>query len=198
MVNINLLPPEIKEKIKKSKQSANVFGVCLIVVIVLAVLTFLLSAYKNQLLKTRLDDANNQLSSADKSVTNFNDLQSKAIFLTDRGKLAIQIESTRPNWSQIIESMINSVPTNVSFVSLNSNITKSPNFVLEGSTASDRDAIKFKDKLASSPFFKDVAFKSSTVTPPSATDPSAATSIHFTLEFNLAQFTAKTTTQGTK
>lgn len=199
MVNINLLPPEIKAKIKKSKQSANVFGICLIVVIVLAVLTFLLSAYKNQLLKTRLDDANNQLSSADKSVTNFNDLQSKAIFLTDRGKLASQIESTRPNWAQIIESMINSVPTDVQFISLNSDVAKQPNFVLEGSTATDREAIKFKDKLATSLFFKDVAFKSSTVTAnPSPTGTTTPDSIHFTLEFNLAQFAAKTTTQGTK
>ena len=198
MIKINLLPPEIKDKIKKSKQTANVFSICLIAVIILVVSTFLLSAYKDRYLKLQLDNANSQLTSTNTSLTNFTDLQKKAIFLYDRGQLATQIESTRPAWAQILQSMINSVPTDVQFISLTSNITKSPNFVLEGSTVSDPEAIKFKDKLATSPFFKDVAFKSSTANTTqgatSSTTTVPATGIHFTLEFNLAKFS----TQGAK
>lgn len=193
MVNINLLPPEIKGKIKKAKQSANVFSICLVAVIAFVVITFLLGAYKDNLLRTRLDDQKAQLQSANQELDNFNQLQNEALFLTDRGKLATQIESTRPNWSQILESMINSVPTSVQFTSLTADITKSPNFVLQGSTTSDREAIKFKDKLASSSFFKDVAFKSSTV---GNQNENGTTNINFTLEFNLAQYSTKT--EGTK
>lgn len=194
MVNINLLPPEIKAKFKKSKQSASVFSICLVVIIVIVVVTFLLAAYKDRLLKTGLDSENTKLSSANKELTDFNNLQDKALFLNDRGKLATQIENTRPNWSQILESMINAVPTTVQLVSLTADIAKSPNFVLQGNTTTDREAIKFKDKLASISFFKDVAFKSSS-TDNSQGTANSNTNINFTLEFNLAQFSSK---QGSK
>ncbi|AKM82069.1 TPA: hypothetical protein DD449_03145 [Candidatus Berkelbacteria bacterium] len=180
MININLLPPDIKIRAKKTKQSASVFGICLVVLIFLGVTAFLLNNYKTSILQAELDTNQADLTRANQSLGNFNELQKKAIFLNDRAQLATTIENSRSPWSAILQELINSVPTNVQFVSLNGDLTKAPNFTLQGTTDSERDAIKFKDKLESSTYFKDVAFKSS-----SASAAGSNTGLSFSLEFNL-------------
>jgi hypothetical protein len=76
---------------------------------------------------------------------------------------------------------------------------KTPNFVLQGNTTSEREAIKFRDKLESSGFFKDVAFKSSTIsggTSGTAAPTPAAQSLTFTLEFNAEALNPKDVKTG--
>lgn len=180
MLNINLLPPEIKQKVKKSKQAANVFSICLVIIIVFIVLAFLLNSYKTTVLQAELDTSKSDLIRANRSLGNFDELQNKAIFLNDRAQLATNIENSRSPWSSILQELISSVPSNVQFVSFSGNSATTPNIVLQGSTVSERDAIKFKDKLESSTYFKDVAFKSST-----AATGENATGLSFSLEFNL-------------
>lgn len=181
MININLLPQDIKHKVNKSKHAANVFSICLIIVIILGVGAFLLNVYKNDLLQGQLESLKSEIAKNSKSLANYADLQKKAVFLNDRVKLASSIENIRPSWSQIVQDLINSVPSDVQFVSLIADLSKSPNFVLQGTTISERDAIKFKDKLESSNYFKDVAFKSSAA----STNKDATSELSFSLEFNL-------------
>jgi Tfp pilus assembly protein PilN len=182
MVNINLLPPENKLKIKQAKQSANIFSICLVAILVFAVSSFIISAIRKDLFLPELDSYKTQINSENTKSDSLSDLEKKALFINDRSQLALQINNQKPYWSQIIQELINSVPENVQVVSLSADITKAPNFVLQGNTTSEREAIKFKEKLEASKFFKDVAFKSSTNVP-GQTD--AEQKLNFSLEFNL-------------
>jgi Tfp pilus assembly protein PilN len=189
MVNLNLLPPQIKLKIAQAKKSANVFGICLIVVIFLVVLTVVLISLKGSLLQPNLEVTKQAIQSANADLGSFDKLQEEALFLNDRAQVAKKIEEKKPSWSQILQDLINDVPTTVQFTSLTADMDKSPNFVLQGNTTSEREIIKFKDKLESSAFFKDVAFKSSQTN----SSPDQSGTLTFTLEFNLEQFSAKET-----
>lgn len=193
MVNINLLPPEIKLKIKQAKQSANIFSICLVALILVVVIGFLLTGLKKDLLQPELDNVNQEIATQNSKVSSFSSLENEALFINDRAELTKQIDNQNPVWSQIIQDLINSVPTNVQFTSLTVDITKAPNFVLQGQTASEREAIKFKEKLENSTFFKDVAFKSS-YTDQNAEEGSDQR-LNFSLEFNLENKSLKTTSQ---
>jgi Tfp pilus assembly protein PilN len=186
MVNINLLPPENKLKIKQAKQSANIFSICLVAVIILVVLGFILKTLKNDLLGPDLENIQKQIEAQKTELSSYNELENQALLVNDRGKLSSQIESQKASWSQILQDLINDVPTNVQVTTLTADLAKSPNFVLQGTTDSDRDAIKFKDKLENSAFFKDVSFKSSS-TAQNQTPGSSSQKLSFTLEFNLEQ-----------
>lgn len=181
MINLNLLPPEIKQKLKKSKQSASIFGICLVVIIAFSTMNFLLYEYRVTFLKTQLDTLKNDIVNANKSLKNYNDLQKKALFLNDRAQVVTTIQSSHAAWSPVLQDMINDAPSNVQFIALTADPEKIPNFTLQGTTVSERDAIKFKDKLESSSFFKDVVFKSSTTSKKEGAD----NKLTFTLEFNL-------------
>ena len=189
MININLLPPEIKLKIKKGRQSANIFAICLVVIVVLIVAGVVLSSLKSAILQPQFEGAKTQIDKANSDLENFNKLEAQALFINDRAKIAKTLEEKRPVWSQILQDMINSVPQDVQFVSLAVDLDKSPNFVLQGNTTSERQVILFKDKLENSKFFKDAAFKSSSKT---EGQPGQTNLLSFTLEFNLEQYSAET------
>ena len=188
MVNINLLPPEIKLKIKKGKQSANIFAVCLVAIVLIFVLGIVLSSLKSAILQPELDSTKSQIEKANSDLGNFDKLEAQALLINDRAKIAKTVEEKRAVWSQALQDLINSVPQDVQFVSLAIDLDKSPNFVLQGNTTSEREVILFKDKLENSKFFKDVSFKSS-----SKTEGSTDTNLlSFTLEFNIEQYSAET------
>lgn len=194
MINLNLLPPEIKQKLKKTKQSASIFGICLVVIIGFVVINFLLFQYKVSFLQAQLDTDKTDIVTANKGLKNYDDLQKKALFLNDRAKVVTTIQSSHAAWSPILQDMINDAPSNVQFVSLIADPVKAPNFVLQGATVSERDAIKFKDKLESSSFFKDIVFKSSTTTKAEGAD----NKLTFTLEFNLEHASTSQAAKWTK
>ena len=189
MININLLPPEIKLKIKKGRQSANIFAICLVVIVVLVVVGVILSSLKSAILQPQFETTKTQIDKANSDLENFNKLEAQALFINDRAKIAKTLEEKRPVWSQILQDMINSVPQDVQFVSLAVDLDKSPNFVLQGNTTSERQVILFKDKLENSKFFKDVTFKSSSK---AGEQPGQTNLLNFTLEFNLEQYSAET------
>lgn len=180
MININLLPPAIKLKIKKYKQSANILSICLVVVIVTLVTGGLLQVYRSGILQAGLENEKSKLETLNNKLKDYNNVQQKAVFINDRAELATSTQKNKPAWSQIIQDLINAVPSNVQVTSLSSDLTKNPNFLLQGLTDSERDAIKFKDKLESSTYFKDVSFKSS-----SKSSDEAESKLNFSLEFNL-------------
>ena len=185
MININLLPTEIKTKISQAKKSADVFSICLVVVFLVVVCGLLLNSLKYMLLQPELDNLKAQVTKATSELKSFDELEKQALFLNDRAALAQKIEAQRPLWSQIIKELNNSVPQTVQFSGLTADVSKSPNFVLTGQTDSEREIIKFKDKLSTSKLFKNVAFKSSAIAP--AADPKETSNkIDFSLEFDLA------------
>lgn len=208
MVNINLVPQEIKERITQAKNSANVFSICLVVVFLLIILGILSLAANSMVLEPELALIKAEIQKNTASLQSFSVLEDKALFLNDRAKIAQEIEQKRPLWSQIIQGLNSSVPQEVQFASFTVDILKSPNFVLSGYTVTERDVISFKDKLEQSEFFKNVKFKSSSVedkptstapvatTPPAEGQPTTTPTItpivekriSFSLEFDLEKY----------
>lgn len=192
MININLVPPEIKDKIKASKKTASMFGVAFVIVIFLAVAGALIRAANYMVLEPALKEVNNQVAQSQNELKSFLDLQNQASTINDRIAVANKIEEKRARWSQITQDLINSVPQNVQFVSLTANTDKSPNFTLQGKTNSEREVIAFKNKLEKSTFFKNVVFKNSSTSDTGSSNPSATPAdtqklITFTLEFDLSK-----------
>jgi len=193
MINLNLLPEAEKLKHAKARKSANVFSICLVVILITILVSFAIWQYKS-LLQTRLDNTNDDIAQANSSLSSFDQLQKEAMFINDRASISDKILSKRAEWSVIIQELINSVPADVQFVSINSDLSKTPNFTLQGSTTSEREAIKLRDKLENSQFFKDVNFKSSVINP-SAADNKTQT-LNFTLEFNIEKLSLGNTSKG--
>lgn len=185
MININLLPPEIKAKISQKKKAANVFSICLVIVIVVIVISVLFRSFQETFFKSRLDGLQSEIQKANSDLSGYKDLEKEAAFLNNRVQLATQIEKDNPYWSVILPDLINSVPSDVQVTSLVVDLSKTPNFVLQAVTINEREAIKFKEKLENSNFFKDVAFKSASITTGNQTDPAAPENLTFNLEFNL-------------
>lgn len=196
MTTINLLPPEIKSKINQSKKTANVFSICLVLILFTILIAFGLYELKKDYLTVLLQNTQADIASVNSSLSKYDKLEQEALFINNRVKLAQTVESKRPLWSAIVQGMLNSVPTDVQFTSLTCDTSKKPNFVLQASTTSEREVIKFRDKLESSYYFKDVAFKSSAVSTGNSTDNKQSQVINFSLEFNLEQLAPKTSTSG--
>jgi Tfp pilus assembly protein PilN len=188
MINLNLLPPEIKQKIVEAKKSANTVSWCLVCVLVLLFLGFVLYSVKTMLLAPNLENIKQNIADATQKMSSFSDLEKEALFLNERATIAEKIESSRANWSQIVQELANSVPTNVQFTNLSADVTKSPNFILQGKTLTERDIISFKDKLDESNFFKNVNFKSSTASAGSE----ESKNITFSLDFDLEKLSIST------
>lgn len=196
MVNINLVPEEIKDKIVQARYSANVFSICLVVVFLVIVLGVLAYAANSMVLEPGLAGVKEDIAQNTQELAAYTALENKALFLNDRAKVAIEIEQKRPLWSQIIQGLINSVPQEVQFASITADTLKSPNFVLEGFAKDERDIISFKDKLEASEFFKNVAFKSaSTENKPivplvegQPAPPPTEKRVSFSLEFELEKY----------
>jgi Tfp pilus assembly protein PilN len=161
MVNINLVPQEIKGKIAQAKASANVFSICLVIVFFFAVVGALALAANSMYLEQNLTNIKQSIAKSTSELAIYNLLEDKAIFLNDRAKIALALEQKRPLWSQIVQNLNNSVPQEVQFSSVAFDLTKNPNIVLNGYAKTERDVISFKDKLEASEFFNNVAFRSS-------------------------------------
>jgi len=182
MININLLPPELKLKRIEAKRNATLANICLLVVLVFLVIAIIfrsgsstLSAYLENAKKTVNDSSS--ITEEDKNI------QEQALFVNDRWKANEEIYKKRVFWSEVLKDLTSLVPTNIQFENLNMKEDKTPNFILQGNAPSEKEIINLKDKLEESLFFKNVNFKSSSI----VEDKDKPNKTSFTLEFDIEQ-----------
>jgi len=194
MISVNLLPAELKLKRLSTKRNAALVSICIVVVFFFIVLAIIANAGKGTIedhlaaTKSAVDQNTNQ---SDESKS----LQEMALLINDRSRAFTEINKKRAIWSQILTELSASAPVDVQFDNLTSNAEKSPNFTLQGNTTTEREIIKFKEKLETSPFFKNVAFKSSSLNQDQA---SKLETIKFTLEFDLEKYSSNTAVKGSQ
>lgn len=184
MVNINLLPPELKLKRINAKRNASLLSVCLVIFLVFAVAGIIARSLETTI-KTNLDAAKSEVEKNNINLDEYKDLQDLALSINDRSQAADEINKNRVFWSQALQELANSAPNDVQFENLTANAEKSPNFILQGNTTTEREIIKFKEKLENSPFFKNVSFKSSSLN--QGQNQTEAQKLSFTLEFDIEQ-----------
>jgi len=182
MININLLPPQLKMKRIAAKRNASLLSICVVIILAVAILGIIARSLESTF-ATNLNSSKNEIEKNTGVLDQYGDLQDRAVFINDRWQTTQAIAKNRVSWSQVLQDLNNSAPSDVQFDNLNMDADKTPNFVLQGNTTSEREIIKFKDKLEESAFFKNVTFKSSSLS--QTQDQEAAGKVKFTLEFNL-------------
>ncbi|MCL5407538.1 MAG: PilN domain-containing protein [Patescibacteria group bacterium] len=183
MININLLPPELKLQRIAAKRNASLISICIVAVLIVAILGIISQSLKSTV-ETYLSSTKNNIKKESDQIDQYQELQDLALFTNDRWQTTQEIEKNHVYWSQVLQELSNCAPTDVQFENLVANSEKSPNFILQGNTTTEREIIKFKDKLEASPFFKNIAFKSSSLSTDQAT---TNQKLKFTLEFDLEQ-----------
>jgi len=192
MISINLLPVELKLKRLSTKRNAALVSICIVVVFFFIVLSVIANAGKGTIedhlaaTKTAVDKNTNQ---SDESKA----LQEMALLINDRSRAFTEINKKRAIWSQILTELSASAPIDVQFDNLTSSVEKSPNFTLQGNTTTEREIIKFKEKLENSPFIKNVAFKSSSL---NQNQKDQTETIKFILEFDLEKYSSNMAVKG--
>lgn len=192
MININLLPPELKLKRLNAKKNASLVSICIVVILVVVVIAILGKSFASTI-DAHLATTKNDIEKNNSMLDQYQELKDTALFINDRWSATQKIDETRVYWSQVLQDLINSVPKNVQFENVVVQIDKSPNFVLQGNTTTEREIIKFKEKLENSIFFKNVAFKSASLTADTQTK---AETLSFTLEFDLESKSAEASVSG--
>jgi len=182
MISINLLPPELKLHRINAKRNASLVSVCIVVVLFTIVLAIVGESAKNTI-KDYLDSAKSDVQKNTSQLDQYQDLQDLAYQVNDRATATDKINQTRLTWSQVLLELANSTPVDVQFETLTINGEKSPNFVLLGNTTTEREIIKFKEKLENSPVFKNVSFKSASLNQ-NQSDASKS-KLSFTIDFDL-------------
>lgn len=180
MININLLPPELKLKRIEAKRNASLLSFCIILVIIFAVIGIIANAFE-ETVKANLDSTRDGIEINTSQLEENKNLQDLALLINDRWKTTEVINQNRVIWSQTLGELANSVPVDVQLDNLSVNSEKSPNFILQGNTTTEREIIKFKEKLENSGYFKNVNFKSSSLGQNQEEDKK----LKFTLEFDL-------------
>lgn len=179
MININLLPPQLKLQRIEGKRNASLIGICIVItfaVIVIAIISRSLEAT----IKERLNTAKTDIEKSTGQIEESKDLENLALLINDRAKTTDKINETRAIWSQVVQELSNSAPVDVQFTNIAADTGKTPNFILQGNTTTEREIIKFKEKLENSPMFKNVTFKNS-----SLKTEQDVQKLSFTLEFDL-------------
>src|SRR3990167_4957624 len=184
MVNINLLPPELKLKRIAAKRNASLIGISAVIVLVFAVLGIIFRSFESTI-KTNLEAAKTEVEKNNINLDDYKDLQTLALTINDRSATASEINKNRVFWSQVLQELANSAPSDVQFENIAANTEKSPNFILQGNTTTEREIIKFKEKLENSAFFKNVSFKSSSLNQDQ--NQTENNKLSFTLEFEIEQ-----------
>lgn len=185
MININLLPPELKMKRIEAKRNASLISICIIGIIVTIVVGIIAKSLESNF-GSYLGTTKGNIEKDSATLNQYQDLQNMALLINDRWQTAQTVNKNRVFWSVVLQDMINSVPVNVQIENVAIKTDKTPNFVLQGNTTSEREIIKFKEKLEASSYFKNVSFKSSSLQTQTQTQTTPATpKLEFTLEFDL-------------
>ena len=153
------------------------------VVIIFAILGVIAKSFESTI-KANLFAATSNVAQGLSQLDEEKDLQEMALAINDREKTAQEINQQKVFWSQVLQDLLNSVPQDVQFENFTANSSKTPNFILQGNTTTEREVIKFKEKLENSVFFQNVAFKSSALSKDQSQE---SEKLRFTLEFDLEQ-----------
>ncbi len=192
MISINLLSPELKLARIEAKRNASMVSICIVLIIVVIAITIIGQSLKSTV-TGYLSGATGDVQKNTDQLNESNDIQDLAYIINDRAKTTDQINEKRVIWSQVLQELSNSAPSNLEFKFINANNKKIPNFVLQGSTTTEREIIKFKEKIENSQFFRNVNFKSSNLQKAEEGKPER---LDFTLEFDLEKTSVNSVVSG--
>jgi Tfp pilus assembly protein PilN len=160
MININLLPEEIKNEIAVAKKNASLrqvlFRLIALLFIILnffGVLFFFLINQKTNAIEQK-KSAEVQINKQSESFNNAKDL-------FDRLKLIGTLDKVGTNWTKILNEIGDKTPASVQIDSFSVQAQAgNPKIKLSGNAATDKDVVAFKENLGKSDIFNYVDIES--------------------------------------
>jgi len=176
MLNINLIPPTIKLKIKQIKQTVHALRVSALLVFLFILASIASTIISSNYYTQKLQNNTSEVAQEKASLTEFDLYKNQALEINERVKIASQIDAKRVKWSEVLQNLNNLTPQSVIFNEIKTMTDKSPNITLFAQSDAEINIVLLQDKLKKSPFFKNVGLKNSA---------GQAESIPFSLEFDL-------------
>lgn len=181
MINVNLLPPEIKDEIAQSKKNRKV-------VLVLWKLLFIIIFYLVLIggfyywFSLNLKNTSEELTNKEKDIEKYGTLEQEAKNIADRLNTIKQIQADTFVWSGTIDEIMKVVPSGVSLKSIKIDSVSKNRNQITGDANSKTEVASLRDSLEKSDKFQYVDIEASTT----VKDPSNNKELeNFTISFSL-------------
>lgn len=181
MINIDLLPPEIKDEIKQSKMNKQILGFAVKMFLILLAYVILMGAYYFWFTNT-LNAVTQRYTQEDKEVSKYGQVEEEAKKVADRLESVKKIEANTNHWSGAIGEIAKVVPSGVSLLSIDIKSVKNNRNQITGEAKSKTGVAALRDSMEKSEYFEFVDIESSITTE----DKTAGNEYeNFTLSFSL-------------
>lgn len=161
MINVNLLPPDIKSEISQSKRNKEirslVWKVALVLLFVsaISVLTLLYFYSEKQ-------SASGEFDEKTKAIKAFGNIEEKSKNLSDRINSVKMITAETNKWSGVIEELQKIIPSGIYLSSLRIDSTQNNRNQISGFAKSKNEVATLRDEMEKSSKFQYVDIESST------------------------------------
>lgn len=183
MINVNLLPPELKEEIAQAKKNAKSLSFLKKLFLVLVVIGFLIGltfAFLNFQTKSVIT----QLTKEEKEIDKFGSLADNAKKISERLSTIKSIDQNTNKWSSVVEEIQKTVPEGVYLTQIKMDAAPKSRNQLAGSASSKKEVASFREAMEKSNKFEFVDIESSTTTLNQVTKKEAE---NFTITFSLSK-----------
>lgn len=181
MINVNLLPPEIKAEIKQTKKNRQILGFFYKLFFLLVAFIILVGGFYYYF-KTKLTVVTANLNAQENEIKKYGTLEEEAKKISDRLSTIKQIEGNSNTWSGVIDEIMKVVPSGVSLKSVKIDATSKNRNQFSGEALSKTQVASLRDSMEKSNKFQYVDIESSTTTEDAATKKESE---NFTISFSL-------------
>ena len=159
MIDVNLLPAEIKDSVSQAKSNKRAlayfkrscFFTFAVVFIAVAAHFYFLSV---------LEQSKRQLKAAEAAVQEFSQIEAQAQSLTQKLSKIKKIDDSRFIWSNVLTEIDNITPANVRVISLKLDSVQKNRASVNGRAPSKKDVADYRDILEKSNYFEYVDIES--------------------------------------
>lgn len=181
MINVNLLPPEVKHEIAQSKKNRKVRALFLKTFLLLFLVLLISSAawlyFSDTLKKTSAE-----LGAKEESIKKFGTIEEKSKKIAERLETIKQIEENASHWSNVISEIQNVIPGGIYLNSVKMDGDSKNRGQISGFAQSKQDVATLRDAMDKSNKFQYVDIESSST----SKDPIKKRDVEsFTISFSL-------------
>ena len=161
MINVNLLPEEIKSEINQSKKNRIVLAI-LYKTLGIIFFTAIIFAFFYSYFNIELNNAKESYGFKEKSLKEYGSLQESAQKIAEKINTIKKIEASSNDWSGTIDEINNIVPAGIYLNSIKLDSSAKTRGQITGRATSKNEVATFRDNLEKSQKFQYVDIESST------------------------------------
>jgi Tfp pilus assembly protein PilN len=160
MINVNLLPPEIRAEQKTAKENRKILRL----IFMLGGLFVLLSSiFGGQLwyFNNKLNEANQSLAQKEQSIKKYVDVENKSKKISERINTIGQIMDNSNNWSKVLEEIQTIMPSGVTLSNIKIDSSGKTRNTITGYALSKKEVAALREAMDNSGKFEYVDIESS-------------------------------------